>query len=630
MTDTWKENNDQEEEKSMKKRVIALILVIAMTMGLAACSGNKTAESGKEGDAVPVITGVADKVLTAGSVFDALEGVTAKDANGKDITDKVTVDSTPALNFLNGKATPEAAGSYELVYSVKAENGKEAEAYATLTVTKKTGEAEIYKEFDFSTREVTDNRGWEARIGESANAVAELKDGAYVITVANPGNGDGDVQLAKPGFTLKNADYKIKVWAKSTKPTYAHIIARDELAEGWSTFGGAYNLVIGENVSPLEIAFSATEGSAELLINLGRITPNPDNAADTTPEDFVVTIDKIELYEIVGEEHPVPVYTADLSAAGTVAVSAGDGAEASLTNEDGKAVVTIGKYPTEGGVWSIKADIALPGISIVKGEKYYYSFKLNAGNGQGGEALVESNERSWECRANFNGLNAAAGEDITVEATFAAEADVSDPVIRLQIGNAPDGISENVLTISDLVFGKMEGDKETKKTIDAFTALGRISGNGEDTDIPWETFNGTDEDNERGVGTIWMKDGSLFYRIDDAGTVDWHNKLICGFNGNPLTLESDSYYTVEVTAKADKNVSCGVFLNPMGGWDPRFAEGMDITTEYQTFSFSTKDTFITDMAFELLFQFGSEATAALGNVTVEFKDVKIIRTKALN
>ena len=53
MTDTWKENNDQEEEKSMKKRVIALILVIAMTMGLAACSGNKTAEPGKEGDAVP-------------------------------------------------------------------------------------------------------------------------------------------------------------------------------------------------------------------------------------------------------------------------------------------------------------------------------------------------------------------------------------------------------------------------------------------------------------------------------------------------------------------------------------------------------------------------------------------------
>ncbi len=616
----------------MKKRVIAVLLAVAMTFGLVACGGKDPAgpTNGENDGKNPVISGVADKAVPAGSVFDALEGVTAKDGDGKDITDKITVDSTPVLNFLNGKATPEAAGNYELVYTVKDSAGRTAESYATLTITKKTGEAEVYREFDFSSRAVTDNRGWEARIGESAKAEAELKDGAYVITVKNPGNGDGDVQLAKPGFKLKNADYRIKVWAKSTKPTYAHIIARDENAEGWSTFGGGFNLVIGEHITPLEISFSATEGSAELLINLGKITPNPDNPADTTPEDFAVTIDKIELYEIVGEEHQVPVYTADFSKDGAAAVSAGDGAEASLGNEGGKAVISIGKYPTEGGVWSVKADIALPGISIVKGEKYYYSFKLNAKNGQSGEALVESAEKGWECRANFNGLSAAKDSEVTVEAVFTAEADVNDPVIRLQIGNAPEGAADNIITISDLSFGKMEGNKETTKTIDAFTALGRISGNGEDPSIPWETFNGTDEDNEKGVGTIWMKDGSLFYRIDDGGTVDWHNKLICGFTGNPLTLEADSYYTVEVTARADKNVSCGVFLNPMGGWDPRFAEGMDITTEYKTFTFVTKDTFITDMAFELLFQFGSEATAGLGEVTVEFKDVKIIRTKAIN
>ena len=616
----------------MKKRVLAILLAAVMTMGLAACAGKDPSETAKESivTQAPVIGGVADKSVTAGTVFDALSGVTARSADGKDVTDKITVDSTPKLSFLNGKATPDTAGNYELVYSVKDENGNTAEAYATLTVTKKTGEAEIYREFDLSTRTVTDNRGWEARIGESANAVAELKDGAYVIEIKNPGNGDGDVQLVKPGFTLNDADYKIKVWAKSTKPTYAHIIARDENAEGWSTFGGGFNLVISEKVSPLEIDFSAKGGSAELLINLGKITPNPDNAADTTPADFVVTIDKIELYEIVGEEKPVVVYTADLSKDGAITAGAGDGAEASIKTSDGKAVLSIDKYPTEGGVWSIKADIQLPGVQVIKGEKYYYTFKLNAKNGQSGEVLVESAERSWECRANFNGLGAGAGDEVTVSAAFTAEADVNDPVIRLQIGNAPEGASNNEITISDVVFGKLEGDKETKKTTDAFTALGRVSGNGENTDIPWETFNGTDEDNERGVGTIWMKDGSLFYRIDDAGTVDWHNKLICGFTGNPLTLEADSYYTIEVTARADKNVSCGVFLNPMGGWDPRIAEGMDITTDYKTFSFSTKDTFITDMAFELLFQFGSEATASLGEVTIEFKDVRIIRTKALD
>ena len=158
-------------------------------------------------------------------------------------------------------------------------------------------------------------------------AAASLKDGAYVIEITNPGEGDGNIQLAKAGFAVKAADYKIKIWAKSTKPTYAHILARNEQAEGWETFGGAFNVRIAETVAPLELSFSCGgEGSAELLFNLGKITPNPDNAEDTTPEDFVVTIDKIELYEISGEEHEVAMYTADFAAGDGVSVDAGDGA----------------------------------------------------------------------------------------------------------------------------------------------------------------------------------------------------------------------------------------------------------------------------------------------------------------
>ena len=602
----------------MKKYAIALILTLVLCLS---CFGTAFASS-------PVITGEADQTVEAGTEFDALAGLTATDAEDGDLTDMITVEAMPDLTFRNGKTTPEIAGDYELIYAVTDKDGNLAEAYATLTVTKKKSEEVVYKAFDFSTAEVTDNKGWEARIGEAASAAASLKSGAYVIEIANPGNGDGDVQLAKAGFALKAADYKIKIWAKSTKNTYAHILARDENAEGWATFGGAFNVVIGEEIAPLELNFSAPgEGSAELLLNLGKITPNPDNAADTTPEDFTVIIDKIEIYEISGEEHQVPVYTADLTAGG-VSVDAGDGANASVAF-DGTAKVTIDNYPTEGGVWSIKANIGLGGLTIEKGQKYYYSFILNAANGQSGECLVESEARSWECRANFNGLGAAAGEDVVVSAVFTAEADVSDPVIRLQIGNAPEGVTANTITIKDVVFGKVEGDKETKKTIDSFMAFGRNTANGTNPDAAWETFNGTDEDNARGVGAIWAENGSFFYRIDNGGTVDWHNKLIYGYTGNPLTLASDSYYIVEITARADKPVSCGVFLNPMGGWDPRVSEGMDLTTDFQTFRFATTDTFIMDMDFELLFQFGSEATSKLGEVTIEFQNVTIYQMSVL-
>ena len=601
------------------KKSIALILTLVLILS---CFGAAFASSS------PVITGEADQTVEAGTEFDALAGLTATDAEDGDLTDMITVEAMPDLTFRNGKTTPETAGEYELIYSVTDKDGNTAEAYATLTVTKKKSEEVVYKAFDFSTQEVTDNKGWEAKIGEAASATASLKSGAYVIEIANPGNGDGDVQLAKAGFALKAADYKIKIWAKSTKPTYAHFIARDENAEGWATFGAVWNARIEENIAPIELNFSASgEGSTELLFNLGKITPNPDNAADTTPEDFTVTIDKIEIYEISGEEHQVPVYTADLTAGG-VTVDAGDGANASVAF-DGTAIVTIDNYPTEGGVWSIKANIGLGGLEIEQGQKYYYSFTLNAANGQSGEVLVESEARSWECRANFNGLGAPAGEDVVVSAVFTAEAYVTDPVIRLQIGNAPEGVTANTITIKDVVFGKVEGDKETNKTIEAFMPFGRNTANAENADYPWETFNGTDEDNERGVGTIWTENGSLFYRIDNGGTVDWHNKLICGYTGNPLVLASDSYYIVEITAKADKDVSCGVFLNPMGGWDPRFAEGMSLTQEFQTFRFATTDTFIMDMNFELLFQFGSEATANLGEVTIEFQNITIYQMSVL-
>ena len=605
--------------KNMMKVISALLAVCMMAvpvLGLA--------------DGAPELNGVHDQSVMAGTEFDALAGVTAADAEGNDLTDMITIESTPALSFKNGKATPENPGDYELVYSVTDKNGEIGEDYATLTVTKKTGEEVVYKTFDFSTAKVTDNHGWEAKIGEAAQASAALKNGAYVIDIQNPGNGDSDVQLAKAGYALKAADYKVKVWVKSSKPTYAHFLARNENAEGWETFGGVFNARIGETVAPVELTFSsAGENSAELLFNLGKITPNPDNAEDTTPTDFTVTIDKIELYEISGEEHEVPVYTADFTTGEGVTAEAGDGASASASFADGKAVVTIDNYPTDGGVWSVKANIGLGDLKIEKGQKYYYRFTVNAANGQSGEALVESAARAWECRANFNGLGAPAGEEVVISSVFTAEADVDDPVIRLQIGNAPEGAANNTITISSVEFGKMEGDKETRKTIEAFMPFGPNTANAENPACPWQTFNGTDEDNDRGVGTIWAENGSFFYRIDNGGTVDWHNKLICGFGGNPLTLASDSYYIVEITARADKPVSCGVFLNPMGGWDPRVSEGMDLTTDFQTFRFATTDTFIMDMDFELLFQFGSEALSKLDDVTIEFSNVTIYQMSIL-
>ena len=96
-----------------------------------------------------------------------------------------------------------------------------------------------------------------------------------------------------------------------------------------------------------------------------------------------------------------------------------------------------------------------------------------------------------------------------------------------------------------------------------------------------------------------------------------------------LTLPSDSYFTVEITGKASKPVSCGFFLNPSGSWDPRVSEGIDFTTEEQTFTFETTDTLILDMDFEMLFQFGSADLANLGEVTIEITGITIYQRSVL-
>jgi hypothetical protein len=598
-----------------------MLLAVAMLLSLAAC-GNKGENT------APQIAGVKDLTVQAESEIDVLAGITATDAEDGDLTAMITVESTPVLTFKNGKATPEKAGNYELTYTVTDKNGQSVSEYATLVVTKKTADAVVYQEFDFDTNHNVDANGWEAHVAEGVAATGELKQGAFVFDITNPGAGDGDIKLALPGFAVKAADYKIKVWAKSTAKTYAHILARDENADGWSTFGGAFNVVIDETVKPLELNFTVSgDGSAELLIHLGKITPNPDNAADTTPENFTVTIDKIEIYEVTGTEVKNPVYTNDFaSSIDGIVVSAGDGASANAAADNGAAKVTIDSYHNGGGVWSIKTDLALPENAIEAGVKYYFSFKINAANGQTGECLVESASQEWANRVYFGSLNATAGEDVIVSGVFTAEQAIADPVIRLQIGNPGDGVTSNVIVIDDVVFGKLEGDKETNKTIHKFHPFGAGTANGTNPHFPWGTFNGTDEDNEQGVGTIWMENGSLFYRIDQGGVTDWHNKLYCGYGENPLVLKADSYYTVEIVAKASKNVSCSFFLNPLGNWDPRLSEGLDITTEEQTFTFTTTDTLVTDMNFEMLFQFGSEATAALGEVTIEFVSITIYQS----
>ena len=77
----------------------------------------------------PVLHGVADLTLTVGDNFDKLAGVTATDAEDGDLTSRIAV---------TGDVNTDAAGKYELVYSVTDSQGLTVEKKRTITVIEAT------------------------------------------------------------------------------------------------------------------------------------------------------------------------------------------------------------------------------------------------------------------------------------------------------------------------------------------------------------------------------------------------------------------------------------------------------------------------------------------------------------
>lgn len=623
------------------KKVFALALASVLSVGLLA--GCTDGEEGGENSA-PVISGVKDTATTvAGTQFDALDGVTANDAEDGDLTASVTVESVPAMTFTDGVATPSAPGSYELIYSVVDSDGAEGNAYCTLTVSRAAAAATELYSFDFSdvTPAESDKRGWTASVNDAVDGTATLKEGAYVFDIAALNNqGDGSVTLSKVIDELGAGDYQIVVWARATAETYVHLLAEDASTDDWKTVGGAYNLKVGTNVTKLTATFSLNgttdTDSVDLRIHMGKITPNPENPDDTSPDAFSMYIEKAALYCTTGTEERVDLYTADFSqSADSVTTQAGDGAAAAVSLADGAAQIAISSYHDAGvgGIWSLKVDIGLGTAALEAGAKYGYSVEIGAQNAQAGEMLVEN--KSASARANFNSFSLDAGETKTITGVFNAEAAIAanDAVLRLQIGNASDGVTSNTLTVDNVVFYRLDGDKRTDRVLqDRFLLFGSASSNETNPNKPYEVFNGSDDNpDQAGIGTMYTQDGKLIYRIEQAGEADWHNKLVLGYTANPLALPGGAYYTFRIKIKASVPVTFNFYVHDLKAfdWDTGLIireESVSVGTQETTLEFKTTAATMGESDYEMLFQFGSQTLAQLGGAVIEISEITVLQS----
>lgn len=599
------------------KKLLCGILALVLSLGLfAACGG------GTKDEVAPEITGVKSTVaVESGEVFDALAGVTATDDVDGDLTDKITVSSIPELTFTDGKATVTDQGDYEIIYSVKDKAGNEGNAYTTLTVTRSISQETTYEKYEFGNTDYStvDDFGFELTTAGAGAATKELTDGVMRIDVTNSGAAMSDVHLERKGFvptpsSENQVEYDLILTMKSSVNVLFSMAVNNGTLDSWNPLFSLYNVQLTPEYKEYVMTFKSpaeADQKLQFILELGQHdfgTPEAPNKQN--PDAYTIDILYLKLVERTGSETLTSVYKSDYTAA-QPAISMSNAEMGSVSCADGKAVASITGYSTE-GTWANKIEQDTT-LTVNSENKYRLSITMTAENAQSGEICVEDKTLEWQARALYTGFTLEAGKETTITCDFIQTyTEIANVCVKIYVGLASAGVTSNTITISNIEISQVGGDFASD------TSLYRFVPYNKDTD--WNYFNGKEEALDSGMGTMYEKDGTLFYRIDEISTVDYGNKLFI----NKIKLEKNALYRVSFTMKANKPGTVWFILNPYGEYDPRISKTFDFTTEEQTFTCETTGGFVLDMDFELVWSFGQGYNTE-GDYTIEISGVTITK-----
>lgn len=582
----------------MKNKKTILPLLILSASLLVGCGGGSTQSSQASSSAsasvnkdatAPVISGNQATVnIESGHDWNALEGVSATDETDGDLTSSITVSSMPELTLANGVFTTSDTGDYEITYSVTDKAGNVGKAYTTLTVTPKVAEKEIYKKFDFTN----DLEGWGGYINEAVTGTQGLVKDKYVFDITNGDGTDWHVKFSN-NYTFLAADYSVKFVLTSTVAGAVRIGIKDS----WVNV----DVVVGRN----EVSHSATietAGEAGIELQLGLLGTAK------------VEIESVSITSKVGTDTYTSVLDSLDYSKDTVAYATADGgSEATVTRTATSITQSITKPGDSNGCWQDRIFVKT-GYDLVANTKYRISADFLSTSGyKSFEVQINSTdpatgnyvEKGVDC---LYGQTSNANETKTISWTGTPTANKDGLQLMFQIGQLEDStgvLASNSVTISNVKVETVTGNKVETTTEKQFAPSDFYSYNNPDQGLSGSLY--ANADNE------------LVYEMDKIGATDWWNKI----GVKKINLKADKLYTVSFEAKATKAISAACFLNRFGAWDYRASMTANITTEYQKFEYSTTAALADDLDFEVLWQFGSEAAAALISDTISFRTIAI-------
>ena len=469
-------------------------------------------------------------------------------------------------------------------------------------------------EIGFTNVEITES------VGEDVwkNSLENFKfNGANVCTSVFDNNSTGSLATTETSATLnitrgsdENGVWQTKLLVKSgidlEKDVKYRISVDVEAQKDIDNFEVCYNS--GDEEKGIGALYSQsvkanTKKNIELIVTPDK---NKDNLVllfqlgkqNVAKSSNVVTVSNLKVEQVVTEDEAV-VENYTFAAATLGNHFWNDTVGTFEASTDGtKAVMNVTKGNTVDHCWEIWAVLGL-GQKLDAGRTYKFSVDVKSSiNVTGVEALLRTfNEE--DTKGGAYNVELAANQTKKVEFEVKLTEDMANPGITFQLGNIKEA---GQLEFSNLSVVALGGSKTV--TTEGYTCTP-------------EGF-GTYNDPATAEGSLYTENGKLVYEMTKIGLTDWFNKMYI----SRLTLEADKIYTIEIKGKADKNITCAFFLNPVGKWDPRVTEEMAFGTQTKTFEFVTPK-FTADMDFEVLFQFGSDVNAALGGAKIEIESIVI-------
>ncbi len=270
------------------KKSLLLVLALLLSFTLYACDrGDREA---------PVIEGADDVTIYLDEDFDPMDGVTATDHDGNDITDEITII---------GEVKTDETGTYYLRYRVEDDRGYSTEAprYVTVEVDPDQVGDEMVPNGDFSLG----MNFWSTTTGlEGGTGNFEVVDGELKIEILSVSGGMWEPRLENIGIEFEEDQaYRVTFKARAEEPRAVHVQVGELLpAAPWFTnFKPAVPVIVDldEEMRTYSFEFIMSEETSDngaLIFEFGTVpgTVGTDNLMTTVYLDDVMIeeIDELE------------------------------------------------------------------------------------------------------------------------------------------------------------------------------------------------------------------------------------------------------------------------------------------------------------------------------------------------